>query len=157
MPERWSSPTAPHNSREMPPRLRTAHRVERMSQGRGVKIASALANLYPFGSVHEEQPFKDVGAPEFWISVWLASPLIVVGSGRRVRSASVTSRQLFSNPVQRFSNRLAGSEPFRKFPTLLLFAVGYKSVDMIRSAWKRFVLIVQPLRFHDSPADPTDP
>ena len=28
--------------------------------------------------------------------------------------------------------------------------MGYKSVDLIRSAWKRFVLIVQPLQFHYS-------
>jgi hypothetical protein len=28
--------------------------------------------------------------------------------------------------------------------------MGYKSVDLIRSAWKRFVLIVQPLQFHDN-------
>ena len=31
---------------------------------------------------------------------------------------------------------------------LYLFSTGYKSVGMIRSAWKRFVLIVQPLQFH---------
>jgi DNA invertase Pin-like site-specific DNA recombinase len=52
--------------------------------------------------------------------------------------------------VQRFSSSTAGSEPLGKFPTLLLFSTGYKSVDLIRSAWKRFVLIVQPLQFHDS-------
>jgi hypothetical protein len=45
-----------------------------------------------------------------------------------------------------------GSEPFAKFYTLLLFSTGYKSVDLIRSAWKRFVLIVQPLQFHYSAA-----
>jgi hypothetical protein len=28
--------------------------------------------------------------------------------------------------------------------------MGYKSADLIRSAPKRFVLIVQPLQFHDS-------
>jgi hypothetical protein len=28
--------------------------------------------------------------------------------------------------------------------------MGYKSTDLICSAWKRFVLIVQPLQFHDS-------
>ena len=43
-----------------------------------------------------------------------------------------------------------GSEPFGKFSTLLLFSTAYKSVDLIRSAWKRFVLIVQPLQFHYS-------
>jgi hypothetical protein len=43
-----------------------------------------------------------------------------------------------------------GSAPFRKFSTLLLFSTGYKSVDLIRSAWKRSVLIVRPLQFHDS-------
>jgi hypothetical protein len=53
-------------------------------------------------------------------------------------------------PVQRFSNTQVGSEPFGKCSTLLLFSAGYKSVDLIRSAWKRFVLIVQPLQFHDS-------
>ncbi len=52
--------------------------------------------------------------------------------------------------VQRFSNTQVGSEPFAKFSTLLLFPTGYKSVDLIRSAWKRSVLIVQPLQFHDS-------
>ncbi len=51
-------------------------------------------------------------------------------------------------PVQRFSSSTAGSEAFRKFSTLLLFSTGYKSVDLIRSAWKRFVLIVQLLQFH---------
>jgi hypothetical protein len=39
-------------------------------------------------------------------------------------------------PVQRFSNTQAGSEPFGKFYTLLLFSMGYNSVDVIRSAWK---------------------
>jgi hypothetical protein len=29
-----------------------------------------------------------------------------------------------------------GSEPFREFPTLLFFSTCYKSVDLIRSAWK---------------------
>jgi hypothetical protein len=53
-----------------------------------------------------------------------------------------------AKPVQRFSNTQAGSEPFAKFSTLLLFSTGYKSVDLIRSAWKRFVLIVQPSQFH---------
>src|SRR5260370_38549697 len=52
--------------------------------------------------------------------------------------------------VQRFSNTQVGSEPFAKFSTLLLFPTGYKSVALIRSAWKRSVLIVQPLQFHDS-------
>ena len=28
-------------------------------------------------------------------------------------------------------------------------STGCKSVDLIRSAWKRLVLIVQPLQFHD--------
>ena len=50
--------------------------------------------------------------------------------------------------VQRFSNTQAGSEPFGEFSTLFYFSTGYKSVDLIRSAWKRFVLIVQPLQFH---------
>src|SRR5882724_11961649 len=53
-------------------------------------------------------------------------------------------------PVQWFSSSTVGSEPFAKFPTLPLFSAGYKSVDLIHSAWKRFVLIVQPLQFHDS-------
>jgi hypothetical protein len=52
--------------------------------------------------------------------------------------------------VQRFSNTQAGSEPFAKFSTLLLFSTGYKSDDLIRCAWKRCVLIVQPLQFHDN-------
>jgi hypothetical protein len=56
-------------------------------------------------------------------------------------------------PVQRFSNTQEGSEPFAKFSTLLFFSAGYKSIDLIRSAWKRFVLIVEPLQFHDSPDD----
>ncbi len=43
-----------------------------------------------------------------------------------------------------------GSALLEKFSTLLLFSTGYKSVDLIRSALKRSVLIVQPLRFHDS-------
>jgi hypothetical protein len=47
----------------------------------------------------------------------------------------------------------ASSEAFAKFSTLLLFSMGYKAVDLIRSAWKRFVLIVQPLQFHDSLED----
>ena len=34
--------------------------------------------------------------------------------------------------------------------SLLLLSTGYKSVDLIRSAWRRFVLIVQPLQFHYS-------
>ena len=29
--------------------------------------------------------------------------------------------------------------------------MGYKSVDLIRYDWKRFVLIVKPLQFHYSP------
>ena len=53
-------------------------------------------------------------------------------------------------PVQRFSSSTVGSEPFGKFSTILLFSTGYKSVDLLRSAWKRFVLIVQPLQFHYS-------
>ena len=57
--------------------------------------------------------------------------------------------------VRRFSNTQEGSEPFGKFSTLLYSSTGYKSVDLIRSAWKRFVLIVQPLQFHDSAAMPT--
>jgi hypothetical protein len=59
-------------------------------------------------------------------------------------------QRVTSKPVRRFSNTQAGSEPFGKFSTLLLFSTGYKSVDLIRSVWKRFVLIVQPLQFHDS-------
>jgi hypothetical protein len=47
-------------------------------------------------------------------------------------------------PAQRFSNTQEGSEAFAKFCTLLLFSTGYKSVDLLRSAWKRFVLIMQP-------------
>jgi hypothetical protein len=39
-------------------------------------------------------------------------------------------------PVQWFSSSTAGSEPFAKFSTLLLFSTGYKSVGLIRSAWK---------------------
>jgi hypothetical protein len=35
--------------------------------------------------------------------------------------------------------------------------MGYKSVDLIRSAWKRFVLIVQPLQFHYSLGPSTRP
>ena len=50
--------------------------------------------------------------------------------------------------VQRFSSSTVGSEAFGEFCTLLLFSTGYKSVDLIRSAWKRSVLIVQPLQFH---------
>jgi hypothetical protein len=38
--------------------------------------------------------------------------------------------------VQRFSKTQVGSEPFGKVCTLLLFSTGYKSVDLIRSAWK---------------------
>ncbi len=38
--------------------------------------------------------------------------------------------------VQRFSNTRVGSERFGKCSTLLLFSAGYKSVDVIRSAWK---------------------
>jgi len=47
-----------------------------------------------------------------------------------------------------FSNTQGSSEPFEKVSTLFLFSTGYKSVDSIRSAWKRFALIVQPLQFH---------
>jgi hypothetical protein len=68
-------------------------------------------------------------------------------------SASVISSTM-SERVQRFSNTQAGSEPFGKFSTLLLFSMGYKSIDLIRSAWKRFVLIVQPLQFHYSVTGP---
>jgi hypothetical protein len=53
-------------------------------------------------------------------------------------------------PVQRFSSSTVGFEPFGKFSTLLLFSTGYKSVDLIRSVWDPFVLIVQPLQFHYS-------
>jgi hypothetical protein len=53
-------------------------------------------------------------------------------------------------PVQWFSSSIVGSEPFGKFSTLLLFSTGYKSVDLIRSACRRFVLIVRPLQFHYS-------
>jgi len=34
--------------------------------------------------------------------------------------------------------------------TLFLFSTGHKSVELIRSARKQVVLIVQPLRFHYS-------
>jgi len=52
--------------------------------------------------------------------------------------------------VQRFSNTQVGSDPLWKSSNLFLFSSGYNSVDLIRSAWKWFVLIVQPLQFHDS-------
>jgi hypothetical protein len=52
--------------------------------------------------------------------------------------------------VQRFSNTQVGSAPLGKFSTLLLFSKPCKSVDLIRSALKRLVLILQPLQFHDS-------
>src|SRR6266567_7682408 len=55
-----------------------------------------------------------------------------------------------SKHVQWFSNTQAGSEPFGKFCTVLLFSTGYKRGDVIRSACTRFVLIVQPLQFHYS-------
>ena len=50
------------------------------------------------------------------------------------------------------SNTRAGSEPLATFSTLLLLSTGYKSVDLICSALKRFVLIVQPLQFHYIPS-----
>jgi hypothetical protein len=53
----------------------------------------------------------------------------------------------------RLSNTQEASEPFGKLCTLLLFSAGYKSLDLIRSAPKRSVLIVQPLQFHYSIGD----
>ena len=41
-----------------------------------------------------------------------------------------------ASPYKRFSNTQVGSEPLRKFFTLLLSSTGYKSVDLIRSACK---------------------
>jgi hypothetical protein len=55
-------------------------------------------------------------------------------------------------PVHGFSSSTVGSEPLGKFSTLLLFSTGYRTVDLICSAWKRFVRIVQPLQFHYSRA-----
>jgi hypothetical protein len=49
----------------------------------------------------------------------------------------------------RFMRTQKGSAPFGKSTTLFLFPTVYKSVDLIRSTWKRSVLIVQPLQFHD--------
>jgi hypothetical protein len=37
---------------------------------------------------------------------------------------------------QRFRKTQEGSEPFGKSCALLLFSMGYKSIDVIRSAWK---------------------
>jgi hypothetical protein len=70
--------------------------------------------------------------------------------GELDRSASVESQKVTSKAVRRFSNTRESSEPFAKFSTVLLFSADYKSVDLIRSAWKRFVLIMQPLQFHYS-------
>jgi hypothetical protein len=67
---------------------------------------------------------------------------------RRLMGRALHQRHVKS--VQWFSNTQGGSEPFTKFSTLLLFSTGYKSVDLTRSTWKRFVLIVQPLHFHYS-------
>ena len=44
--------------------------------------------------------------------------------------------ELVRKPVQRFSNTQVGSELLGKFSTLLYSPTGYKSVDLIRSAWK---------------------
>jgi hypothetical protein len=71
------------------------------------------------------------------------------GKGRLAGSVRWVQR-LMSKRVQRFSNTQEGSEPFAKFSTLFLFSMVYKSVVLIRSAQKRFVLIVQPLQFHYS-------
>jgi hypothetical protein len=43
-----------------------------------------------------------------------------------------------------------GPASFAQSYALLLFSTGYKSVELNRSVWNRFVLIVQPLQFHDS-------
>jgi hypothetical protein len=39
-------------------------------------------------------------------------------------------------PAQWFSSSTVGSEPLGKFSTLLYSSTDYKSVDLIRSAWK---------------------
>jgi hypothetical protein len=70
--------------------------------------------------------------------------------GELDRSATVESQKVTSKAVRRFNNTQVGYEPFAKFYTLLLFSAGYKSLDLIRSARNRFVLIAQPLQFHDS-------
>jgi len=72
----------------------------------------------------------------------------LLNPGEPIDLTSKTDQEV--SQVQRFSNTQAGSEPFAKFATLLFFSTGYKSVDLIRSALKRFVLIVQPLQFHYS-------
>ena len=68
--------------------------------------------------------------------------------GQPIGLASKTDQKV--SQVQRFSNTQEGSEPFGKFSTVLFFSLGYKSLDLTRSAWRRFVLIVQPLQFHYS-------
>jgi len=79
-----------------------------------------------------------------------ASETWTVGSGTQGhRRQGMTGFEGYSGRrVQRFSNTQVGSEPFAKFSTLLLFPTGHKSIELIRSAWKWFVLIVQPLQFH---------
>jgi hypothetical protein len=59
-----------------------------------------------------------------------SSGLIGAGSfvSNRLQRGNIT--------VQWFSSSQAGSEPFRKFSTLLLFSTGYKSVHFIGSVWK---------------------
>jgi len=54
-------------------------------------------------------------------------------AGRQIRKAGSEERfERYGFPQSRFSKTQAGSEPFAKFPTPLLFSAGYKSVDLIR-------------------------
>ncbi|MFZ0200207.1 MAG: hypothetical protein WAL05_13525, partial [Candidatus Sulfotelmatobacter sp.] len=62
---------------------------------------------------------------------------IAVCTGNRVDVKRRAEGQVLARTtVQRFSNTQAGSESFGKFSTLFLFSTGYKSVDLICSAWK---------------------
>ena len=65
-----------------------------------------------------------------------------IGAGSGVEPPRPEGRRILSSH--------AGSEPFGKFSALLLFSTDYKSVNLIRSAWKWFVLNMELLQFYYS-------
>jgi hypothetical protein len=78
----------------------------------------------------------------------LNSAYVVISSAPasdRVKSGLANARAngkiLVRPPLRKLTRKEApqtSSEAFAKFFTLLLFSMGYKAVDLIRSAWKRF-------------------
>jgi hypothetical protein len=113
------------------PRLRGGYRIQAASFTSGRRIT---------GSSVEEHLSTNRRRRESKVCSSRSATNEAKGGNRRSIQTSVRF------PARRFSNTQAGSERFAKFSSLLLSSTGYKSVDLIRSAWKRFVLILQPLQ-----------